>query len=282
MSYAARVNEEQIAYWSGPAAQRWIAQQATVDRALEPYGAALLDAAALRGGEHVLDVGCGCGATSLSFAERVGPTGIVLGIDISAPMLARAAERGRNRVNVRFQEGDAATMKLDPEYDGVVSRFGVMFFEDPVVAFTNLRTALRAGTGQLAFVAWRAFAENAWTALPVAALGDDLGVSFEPMDPDLPGPNAFADPDKVARILKSAGYSAIALDRFDADVMFGESLDAAADFPFQLGPVSRLLAGAPAEVVARARERVRRALEPHQSAGGVALPGASWLVTARA
>src|SRR5947209_193330 len=136
------VNSEQIEYWNGAAAEIWVAQQERLDRQLDALGNAALEALAPRAGEHILDVGCGSGQTTLQLAGAVGPGGRVVGVDISQPMLA-AAEKRKKDAPVSFLRADAQTHAFDQPFDAIYSRFGVMFFADPVRAFANLRRSLK-------------------------------------------------------------------------------------------------------------------------------------------
>ena len=152
-------NREQATFWNEQAGRRWVAMQRDLDAQLEPFGIAVASKLGLVSGERVLDVGCGAGATSLMLAERVRP-GPVVGIDISAPLLERARQRGEGIENLRFENADAQTFAFTAgSYDAVFSRFGVMFFADPIEAFRNLRTAMRTG-GKLGFVCWRPMSDN--------------------------------------------------------------------------------------------------------------------------
>ncbi len=274
---------DQVAYWNGPTAGRWVQEQTRLDRMLRPFGEAALDSAAITPREAVLDVGCGCGDTLLALADRAGAHGRVVGIDPSAPMLARAKERCANLPTVSVIEGDASSTSLGPgSFDVVFSRFGVMFFPDPERAFQHLRGALRAD-GRLSFVCWRRLAENPWASVPFDAVVEVLGRP-EPPPPDAPGPFSFGDPARVQRILGAAGFRDVTLQRFEAKVAFGASpsLDEAAQELAKLGPVARLLEDRDAAAVSRAIAAIRAVIPPYASAaGGVALPGAAWLVTAR-
>lgn len=277
----AGMNDDQIAYWNAQAGQRWTEQQVVLDRALAAFGRAALDRAGARPREHVLDIGCGCGDTALALADRVRSDGAVLGIDISTQMLARARDRAQDRANLTFVQGDAATMAFPRKFELLFSRFGVMFFEDPTAAFTHLRSAAERG-GRLTFVCWRAYEENPWASVPVNAVRALVPEVALPTG-EVPGPYAFADSAKVERILSSAGFRDVACDRFDADVVLADNeLEDAVQFAVSAGPASRLLATAAPEVQARATDEVRRVLEPTRTASGFALPGSSWLVTARA
>src|SRR6266853_1819734 len=154
------VNTAQIEYWNGGAAETWVAQQERLDRELDPLGRAALVALAPRRGEHLLDVGCGSGQTTLQLADALGSAGRVVGIDVSLPLLAAARRRSRV-ANVSFVHADAQKHAFEQPFDAIYSRFGVMFFDDPVAAFANLRRALRPG-GTLAFVCWADVRTNDW------------------------------------------------------------------------------------------------------------------------
>ena len=173
-------NAEQATFWNEQGGPRWVQMERDLDAQLETLGRALVNHLALRAGERVLDVGCGGGATSLMIAEKVSP-GQVVGVDISAPLVARARERAAQVPNVRYELGDAQTFAFDEaSFDVVSSRFGVMFFADPVAAFANLRRALRRG-GRIGFVCWRPVRDNPAFSLPMdAAL---------PLLPDPPKPS---------------------------------------------------------------------------------------------
>jgi SAM-dependent methyltransferase len=280
----AGANADQVAYWNAAAGETWVAMQDRLDRQLAPLGRAAMDALDIAADERLIDVGCGCGATSLELATEVGDDGSVLGVDISAPMLAvarrRASELGLS--NVRFLEADAQTRAFAPGgADGVFSRFGVMFFSDPTAAFTNLHKALRPG-GRLAFVCWRALPLNEWMMLPMRAALPHMAASPPPpmLDPHAPGPFAFADPDRVRGILGEAGFSAVSIDAHEA-LIGGNDLEETIALSLRVGPLGMMLRENP-----DSRDAVitslRAALEPHAGPGRVFLPAAVWIVTARA
>jgi SAM-dependent methyltransferase len=276
----APTNPDPIQYWNGPAGERWVHAQAQLDRMLAPFLDALIARARPAAGERVVDVGCGCGATALALAPSVAPGGAVVGVDVSAPMLARARDRAAGLAAVDFVEADAASHALDPPADLLVSRFGVMFFGDPPAAFANLFRMVRPG-GRLAFVCWRALADNPWAHVPLDAARDAVAAPAAPADPHAPGPFALADGARVRALLEGAGFEAVSVDPFDHDVVLGESLDEAVAFAFVAGPVSRLLAEAGEAARAGAAVAMRAALAPYAAGGPVALRGAVWMVSAR-
>src|ERR1700737_2946238 len=162
-------NADQIAYWNGPGGQHWTDRQQTQDTLLAPVSDILIDRAKARAGERIVDVGCGCGATSIAFAERVGPAGHVFGIDVSTPMLARARQMAPAGIPVDFVLADATVYPFDSgSCDLMVSRFGVMFFSQPAVSFANMRRALRP-SGRLAFVCCREAPHNPGVLMPLQA-----------------------------------------------------------------------------------------------------------------
>jgi SAM-dependent methyltransferase len=258
--------------------------QERMDALIAPLMNAALDRARPVAGENVLDIGCGCGATLLELASRVGPNGSVLGVDISAPMLERARERVHDNLlqNVRLALSDAATHAFAPgAFDLAFSRFGVMFFDEPVGAFANIRSAL-AAAGRLAFICWAPPRDNPWFIVPLAAARPYLPLQSE-SDPNAPGPFAFADPDRVRAILVGAGYSAVDVARHDTSMRIcgpGE-IEQAARFAVESGPVARAMAGAEPDACAAAEQAIAAEFRRLEGPGGIELPGSVWLVSAR-
>jgi SAM-dependent methyltransferase len=278
-------NAQQVQYWNEVSGPKWVVLQATIDEQIRPLGRLAMDRAALRPGERVLDIGCGCGDTTIELARRVAPGGAVTGVDISAVMLERARQTAREQgVNARFERADAQTHAFPPaSADVLFSRFGVMFFADPTAAFANLRRALRP-SGRLAFVCWQALADNPWMLVP---LGAALQVMPPPPlpAPDAPGPFAFADPERVRGILAGAGFRDIQLEPVQQTLTVGggAGLDVTVDFLLQMGPAAAALRESPDPSLApRVAAVVRTALEPYLTPEGVRMPSASWIVTAAA
>lgn len=272
-------NEAQDEYWNGKAGQMWVAEQATMDATLRPLGEAAMDALALGPGLRVLDVGCGCGDSTLALAERVGPSGAVHGVDLSGPMLDVARARARGRPTVTFGQGDASVLEL-PRVDRLFSRFGVMFFADPAAAFTHLRGAL-APDGRLAFVCWRELAENDWAQVPVAAVAEVVG----PPDfvaPGAPGPFAFAEAHTIASVLWAAGFSGVSVEPEDYEIQWTTASDEPAirEKFLAVGPAARMLLDATPEQKARAADAVLAAVRPYIRPDGLWMPAAVWIVSA--
>lgn len=274
-------NAAQAEYWSGAGGQRWIDNQEHQDQVLRPVSGRLIVAAGAKPGERVIDVGCGCGATTIDFAQRVTPEGEILGLDVSEPMLVRARERAKQDLPARFVHADATVHDFAPEWaDLIVSRFGVMFFADPARSFANLRNGLRRG-GRLAFACWREARQNPFF---MVSLREALkhAPPLPEMDPEAPGPFAFADKARVQRILSEAGYADIALTPhdLDLDIAVGGGLDAAVAAALAIGPTSRMLDGQSETVRAAAIADIRKALGAHARGASVPLGAAIWVVTA--
>lgn len=273
-------NDEMVALWNGETSSAWVTNPERYDVMLRPFTAMVLEAAALQPGERVLDVGCGVGALAFDAAARVGAEGEVLGVDVSAPMLALAAEQARRaEAPLRFLEADAQVAGFEGSFDVVVSRFGVMFFADPVAAFANLLAATTPA-GRLAFACWQAAPSNEWVLTALMALAPHVGAPQLP-PPGSPGPFAFADPESTRAILKQAGWTDVDLEpRTTSMQIGGAGLDEAVAF-FRDDTFGRMLLGAaPAEQVEAALASLREALTPHLGDGGVHLTGAVWVVTA--
>lgn len=277
-------NAEQIRYWNEQAGPKWVAQQTKLDAHIGRLGTIAMDRAEVVAGDKILDVGCGCGTTTIELARRTGETGNVLGVDISAPMLALAGRRAQEAGvrNVRFELADAQTHQFsNAARDLVYSRFGVMFFADPTAAFANLRRALKPA-GRLAFVCWQALTLNPWMAVPLGAALPYLTLP-PPPPPGAPGPFAFADRDRVADILSGAGFTAVEIEPLEDELTIGGAtdLDEAVEFLLTLGPTTAALAGASDEVRAQVTTAVRDAVAPYHGPDGVRMPAAAWIVRAR-
>ena len=278
-------NADQIEYWNGDAGEKWARHQDRLDAMLAPFSRAVLSLASAKAGERVMDIGCGCGATTFDFAEAAGDKGRALGVDISGPMVARAKERAAALGSrAEFLLADAAAHDFGAvQFDVLASRFGIMFFDDPVSAFTHLHKAL-APRGRTAFVCWRAFADNPWAALPFVAARPLLPPQ-EPPVPGAPGPFAFDDAGRFRDVLAKAGFGSIEIQPFDAELTLGEGADpveAALNQSLEIGPLARAMKTMPDSARGAISDAVRKALAANLKDGAVRLPGAVWLVSAMA
>jgi len=274
-------NADQIAYWNGPGGQRWADRQQVQDILLKPVADLLIDRARAKAGERIVDVGCGSGAISIAFAQEVAPSGHVLGIDVSGPMLARARQTAPAGLPVDFVLADATVHPFEPKsLDLLVSRFGVMFFADPALSFANLRRALKP-SGRLVFACWREPRENPFFMTPLQAVYKHAP-KLPQQGPEDPGPFSFASEPRVHRILGEAGFKGIAMEPCDLalDIAVGRGLEAAVESALEIGPAARALAEQPPEVRTAAANSIREALAPFVRGQTVPLPASIWIVTA--
>jgi ubiquinone/menaquinone biosynthesis C-methylase UbiE len=277
------LNADQIAYWNGPGGQHWVDRQRIQDIVLAPISEILIERANGKAGERIVDVGCGCGATSVALAQKVGPTGHVLGIDISAAMLARAQQIAPAGLSARFVLADATVYPFGPaSFDLLVSRFGVMFFAEPALSFTNLHRALRP-SGRLAFACWREPRENPFFMVPLQAVYKHAP-KLPQLGPEDPGPFSFASAQRVHRILSEAGFQEVAMEpcNLSLDIAVGRGLETAVQSTLEIGPAARALADQSPAVISAATDSIREALEPFVRDQAVLLPASIWIVTAKA
>jgi SAM-dependent methyltransferase len=272
-------NVDQHEAWNTDSGLRWAKDADRRDRILAPVADALHTAARLKPGEHVLDIGCGCAATTLIAARSVAPGGTATGIDLSTPMLDVAHRRreASGVTNVRFITGDAQFHTFTDAYDIAVSRFGTMFFADQTAAFANIASGLRPG-GRLCLATWQPLASNDWLTIPSTALR-----RFGTMPPiDHHGPGAFAqsEPDAVTRILADAGYTGIDFQPVHLVLTVGTDLDDGTDYLAGTRMIRRVLEALPDHDRPAALDAIRTAVAEHTDDGGVHLDAAIWIITA--
>jgi len=272
-------NAAQRDYWNDRVGRTWAEFHAQLDRQIEPLGRAAMAALAPTAGERFLDIGCGGGQTAVELAVRVGPKGLVVGVDISSLLLEVARQRRRtaDAAPIEFQLLDAQTADLGHgRFDAAFSRFGVMFFSDPVAAFANIRRALKPA-GRLGFVCWRALQDNPWMQEPLAAVLP-LVPPIPPVDPLAPGPFAFADPGRILGILRAAGFAEPRIARFDASLGGGDVEDTVR-LAQRVGPLGSVLREHP-EHSDLITATLRRVVTPYLTAQGVFMRAGVWIVTA--
>src|SRR5581483_1488632 len=264
----ALVNVEQAANWDGPDGEYWVAHQARFDTMISPHHAQLMAAAAIAPGERVLDIGCGNGLTSRDAARAVGEQGEVLGVDLSGPMLTLAAQLAKDEglSNIRFEQGDAQVHPFPAEaFDLVMSRFGVMFFADPVAAFTNMARALRPGA-RLAMAVWGPVQDNEWVTAMLEAVGRVRELPAPP--PGAPGPFTLADQTHTSGILTQAGFTDIAFARSEQPFRGGSDAEDAFGFVSQLNVLQQLLEGLDEAAKAEALGYLRAIAADHETPDG--------------
>lgn len=266
-------NADQAEFWTQDAGRTWVQQQAALDAFMQPVLDGVFARAPLRAGDSVLDIGCGTGASTLQAAERVGASGTVTGVDISPTMSAMAQRRGADIAHVSFHIADAAEHGFAPAaHDHLISRFGVMFFADPIAAFAHMITALKPGA-QITFAAWGQIENNPWFTLAARAARDRLGAPPK-VDPDAPGPFAFRETARVSRILSAAGFDRVTAEATDILLTPTGSPSDVARMATSVGPAARTLEhfnGTEADSAAIC-DAVERDFEPFETAQGVRVP----------
>jgi SAM-dependent methyltransferase len=275
-----KTSDEQTKRWNGPAGCAWVDAQELLDRLYEPFEKMLVDAASARSASRVLDVGCGSGGTTVAVARQLGVKGHCTGIDISEPMIAAARARAeRDHTPATFIVADAQAFAFEPaSFDLIMSRFGVMFFSDPVHAFVNLRRAA-ADEADLRCIAWRSPDENGFMTMAERVAGP-LVPDLPIRQPDEPGQFGLATGDRVARILKDSGWTAIDLQPIDVTCTMPEP--ELVRYIARFGPVGLALQGVDEETRTRIAETIRPAFDPFVHGADVRFTAACWMIAARA
>jgi SAM-dependent methyltransferase len=273
-------NTAQIDYWNGAAGQKWVRDADRLDKMLRPFLDAVMDAAKPKAGEVVTDIGCGGGALSLAIAGKGASS---TGVDVSEPLIEVARRRAAvSAPGTRFVVADASDWTPDVPADLIVSRFGVMFFADPVRAFANIRKGA-APVGRLAFVCWRPLAENEWALAPIIAAMPFLREAPKPPEPGAPGPFAFGQSEHIDRILMEAGWKDVRISPWDGQIELpGATAPETAEFMLEIGPLSRTIAEQgldPAQIKAALVARVEGLADAE---GRTRLKAATWIVEATA
>jgi SAM-dependent methyltransferase len=277
-----QVNRAQRDYWDDAGARQYREFGDTNEALIAPFGQAMHDAARLQPGERVLDVGCGSGTSTLEAAERVAPSGRVVGVDISAAMLEparrRVAATGSDLIDLL--QADAQVHRFEVgSFDVVISRFGLMFFDDPVAALANLAGALRPG-GRLCFVCPQDPLKSEWVAVALGAAVATLGRAPDLGAPSAAGAFAFADGDHLTRLLTAAGFKEVRLETITRPVCLGRTTDDTASFVMSLPESKSLFTGASTATVEGAFAAIRAAFAPYLGSHGVVADATAWLVSA--
>ena len=273
-------NVDQAVAWDGDDGDDWTEHEEQYNRSSQRHTARLMQAARIAVSDRILDIGCGCGDTSRQSA-RIAARGTVLGVDLSSRMLPRARERSQAEglANTRFEQSDVQVYPFEEQvFDLAISRFGVMFFGDPVAAFRNVHRALKRG-GRIAFLAWQPLARNEWMLELFGALAAGRDLPRPPAN--APGPFGLSEPDTVRRVLGEAGFQDIGLADVAEPVIVGTDAGDAYDFVRSLGVTRGMLRDLDAETTHRALDAVRATIAAHDTGAGVQFGSAAWLITAR-
>jgi ubiquinone/menaquinone biosynthesis C-methylase UbiE len=278
-------NAEATEAWSGPLFETFVKYRPLTTGGLGAHGAAAMEANPPRGGEKVLDIGCGFGDTTQELARRVGEGGSALGIDVSEPFIEMARVEASGAANVEFRVADVQTLELPREFDYAFSRMGIMFFANPVAALRNVAGALRPG-GRFTAVVWRRKLDNEWVHRAELVVDEYLDHPEETDEPTCgPGPFSMANADTVTEQLQLAGFEEVCLERNDLPLKIGDDLDHAVEFNMALGPageVLRLWGDRVDEIRPEIAARLRDALADFETPDGVFAPASTWIITARA
>jgi ubiquinone/menaquinone biosynthesis C-methylase UbiE len=280
MDVARQTDNNQTTLWNGPSGQAWVELQEVLDHMFRPFEELLVEAVRTGSASRVLDVGCGTGSTTLAVARLLGASGRCMGIDISEPMIATARDRAdREGTPASFLRADAQISAIEPAgFDMIISRFGVMFFEDPIRAFANLRQAARHDA-ELHVIAWRSAEENTFMTTAERAAAHLLP-SIPARQPDGPGQFAFADQRRVSRILEESGWSGIEIQPIDAVCTLPEN--ELVRYVSRLGPLGRVIQDVDEATRAPVLDTVRAAFAPFVHGTEVRFTAACWMVRARA
>ncbi|MCC5968878.1 MAG: class I SAM-dependent methyltransferase [Pararhodobacter sp.] len=285
MTLAADPPTEFVAFWNDTLADKFERYRDILMNGLSHHSEVWLNEVQIAPGTKIVDVGCGWGDTARALARKTGPKGHVLGLDCVEQFLrrARADAETEGLDNVSFVAADVQTYPFDASFDMCFSRFGMMFFENPVAAMRNILRALKPG-GELVFIVWRSKAENVWAYVPETVVKEFLPLPGEDARTCGPGPFSMSEPDVVRKQLEIAGFDDIRFEATDGPVTVGGSLRNAIDFQLALGPAGEVFREAGALAEERRDEietALRDALAPYQQGESIVLPSASWRVSAR-
>lgn len=276
-------NTEAITAWNTILFDKFVKFRPYVSTALGAHGDRAIERLAPTSGARIVDIGCGFGDTTAQLADRVGPTGVAVGVDAAERFIEVGRSENRGRPNVRFEVADVERSVPGGPYDAAYSRMGTMFFASPVIALRNIRKALVPG-GKLCMVVWRKKETNECFYAAEVIVRELLG---EPVKGDQvtcgPGPFSMASPDLVSDQLRAAGYTSISFERSDAEMLVGENMQVAVDIALTIGPAGEVVRLAGEEAVKRraeVEEAVAKVLEQYKRPDGVFAPSSTWIVTA--
>ncbi len=276
-------NTEMAKFWNGEGGQKWLSREHRLEASLQPFGQCAIDAVMIAGEEQGLGIGFGCGGTTIELAAKVGPRGHVHGLDISTAMVETAQSRAKRSAakNVSFECADAQTSVLpENHYDFVFSRFGLMFFDDPVDAFKNIFDTLKSG-GRLVLMCWAGRDDNAWVHLPLSVIANHIVVPALP-PPGTPGPFSLSDETRINSILSEAGFGIITVTLFQTPFVLGVDVEEAVSYLMELSPTGGAIRLADPDEAVRASiaDELATLLKSHNSESEIKMDAAGLLVSA--
>lgn len=278
------VRNEYVDFWNEVLVPKFVRYRHILVGGLTHHSAQIMPTLPVKEGHKVVDVGCGFGDTAIELARRVGPTGHVLGIDCGEGFIELAREEAAKAGvdNLRFLTADAQSHPFEPEHDLCFSRFGTQFFENPVAGLRNMRRSLRPG-GVMTMIVWRTIDDNPWLRIPKEIVRGHLPPPGESARTCGPGPFSMADEEQVRQQLRIAGYGEVELERIDAPLIVGETVDDAIGFQLAIGPAGEVYREAGDEALRRhgeIRDALAAELSQHQTPEGIVMQSSSWKVTA--
>ena len=276
------INLKQKEFWSGSGGDVWVNKQSEMDIMLNPLGTKAISKLDLSKATKIIDIGCGCGATTLEIAKQLGE-GEIIGVDISEPMLAKAAKNASDQSlsNADFQVLDVQVDDMPSDFDIAFSRFGVMFFEDPYQAFSNIYKSLKVN-GQLSFVCWQNSSLNPWQTLSLQVIKEYLDLPSPP--PKSPGPFAFEDKNYISDILNQSNFKDIEIEGNQEDILMssGKSIEEACEDYLTINPVvTEMLKNSKEELKDEILQALILKFSEFHNGDGLLFPSATWIVTAR-
>ena len=275
------INQEQKEFWNEKKGEIWVSLESKIDKMLGPLGDQAIKILKPKVGEKILDIGCGTGSTSQTLSKLVGESGIITGIDISKPILNFAQKQKENKKikNINFIQADAQNHQFsDLNFDAVFSRFGIMFFEDPISAFKNIKKSLSCN-GRLTFVCWSKREDNDWINLSSNVASQFLELPPK-ANPKEPGPFAFEDYFYIEEILTKSGWKNIKIKAYKQNIVIGKTLDYAADFLSRMGPMSVPFENANEQTKEKVISALKECYSQYFTAKGVEFHFSSWIVSA--
>jgi ubiquinone/menaquinone biosynthesis C-methylase UbiE len=279
-------NAEYVDFWNEILVPKFIKYKHILVDGLSHHSEAIFPSLQVKEGDTVLDVGCGFGDTAIRLAERVGPSGKVVGLDCCEAFLGygREAAAAQGFANVSFVEADALIERFEPEYDFVFSRFGTMFFANPVAGLRNMRSALKSG-GIMSHIVWRAPEANPWLSMAKDVVLKFLPPPGEDARTCGPGPFSMSNQAMVTKMMEIAGYEEIAFKRVDAPVLVGRTVEDAVNFQLALGPAGEVFREAGEEAEQRRGEievALAEAIKAQKKeADGIVMESSSWVISGR-